>query len=234
MSLELNHPMTLEWSDHIQQVAEEFYEPVPVTLQNTKDLVHLVSKLTETVLDDLDPGRRFRRMTVCKRGCSVCCHARVAVSIPEMLVIGEAILKHPRREAIHQRAGALLSKGSACDLRVRARRGMMCPLNENGTCLIYADRPLECRSITSIDSTICREGEMRPYAPQFLLYKGAASGLSWGFARSVKREDWRATTLSEGVYAVLSDPKIMDDILEAKQNRFPTPPDLIESPPAFE
>jgi Fe-S-cluster containining protein len=74
----------------------------------------------------------------CRAGCDMCCHARLSVFAVEAASIADAL--------------ATISKTQP-DLRARIRRQAddperqdVCPLLVDGSCSVYDDRPLICRS----------------------------------------------------------------------------------------
>ena len=71
----------------------------------------------------------------CQTGCSDCCHARLTVTGVEAAAIRAELVSWdaPRRTALAANAAASLSDRCAA-------------LDPNGRCLIYAARPLVCRS----------------------------------------------------------------------------------------
>jgi Fe-S-cluster containining protein len=68
----------------------------------------------------------------CRSGCHDCCHQRLSVSPVEA---------EPIRAAL-----AALPSDVRARIADRAARGIDCAALEDGRCLIYADRPLVCRS----------------------------------------------------------------------------------------
>ena len=73
----------------------------------------------------------------CHTGCSDCCHTRLTVTRVEADAIAGELARWPaeRRAALVANARASRSPGDAC-----------AALDENGRCLVYAVRPIVCRS----------------------------------------------------------------------------------------
>jgi hypothetical protein len=71
----------------------------------------------------------------CRTGCSDCCHTRLTVTSVE----GEAIRQEIARWPLAQRAALLANATTAAPDRCAA-------LSPSGRCLIYAARPIVCRS----------------------------------------------------------------------------------------
>lgn len=78
----------------------------------------------------------------CANGCSSCCHVDLAVTAIEAVCIQRAVERLPEdtREGLQQRASALAKSRDSSD-------PLPCVmLDENGSCTIYADRPMICRT----------------------------------------------------------------------------------------
>lgn len=89
-------------------------------------------------VDAFADGVQQRRAAdmMCRRGCASCCHAELSVCAVEAAAIRAELdaLDTPVRAALHARAGAPSA----------APRCVM--LDEDDACVIYAARPLVCRS----------------------------------------------------------------------------------------
>ena len=141
---------------------------VPVGDVEPKDLLPVFWSLTDTVV-------RFRVETVaklgrplsCRAGCGACCVQLVPISRTEARHVADVVdgLEPERRAVVLERfrvakermraAGMLdrllaLSAPDNPDTPVAVARdyfrvGVPCPFLEEGSCSIYADRPLRCR-----------------------------------------------------------------------------------------
>jgi len=114
----------------------------------------------------------------CRAGCAHCCHLRVGVSIPELLVIFYELEAQSTKEGLayfKARVAETLDRGNTLKEDFWHGSQTPCPfLDEGGRCLIYAIRPFSCRAYHSIDETICRQGfeEKRVVqVPCFPLYR---------------------------------------------------------------
>lgn len=78
---------------------------------------------------------RHRARMHCAKGCSDCCHARLSVTLLEAAALAQCVSELPaeQREALADWAAR--DDDSAC-----------AALAESGDCLVYAARPLICRS----------------------------------------------------------------------------------------
>jgi Fe-S-cluster containining protein len=129
-----------------------------------------MEEFTRSVLD-LPEG------TACQAGCQYCCHLRLGVSIPEVIVIYKQLLAQATPEGlavIRQRIIDTDRKGNTLLESFWFESRTPCPfLNEKGRCLIYALRPFPCRAHHSTDVKICRESfekETSIQIPCFTLY----------------------------------------------------------------
>jgi Fe-S-cluster containining protein len=95
----------------------------------------------------------------CKKGCSVCCQAKVLAVAPEVLRIAAYL-----RESLGQEAqAALAARVKAADEKTRgllraerAEAHVPCPLlDDAGGCSVHPVRPLVCRSWSSYDAGQC-------------------------------------------------------------------------------
>ncbi len=130
------------------------------------------SSFTRALYDTLDEYQTAEReatatVVACSRGCSWCCHQMVCVFPGEMREITNHInkLAGPIRRSLRERARPILKKWvewfkqrlSVAEEQLRnpillaqAWVGKPCPmLQEDGSCGIYAARPLVCRTTTS-------------------------------------------------------------------------------------
>ncbi|HEY6838927.1 MAG TPA: YkgJ family cysteine cluster protein [Geobacteraceae bacterium] len=88
----------------------------------------------------------------CGKGCSGCCNLAVNTTFTEALRIAR-ILAEPAAARVRKHASRLLERvGEAADLKsfLRLHRQEIgsCPLlEEDGSCGVYAERPLSCRSL---------------------------------------------------------------------------------------
>jgi Fe-S-cluster containining protein len=91
----------------------------------------------------------------CTAGCAACCHQHVAVHAIEAV----AIAAHLGREdcaALRARLAATDSISATMDPPTRRRARLPCAfLDRDGSCAIYAVRPLRCRGVHARDATLC-------------------------------------------------------------------------------
>lgn len=99
----------------------------------------------------------------CAPGCAHCCRSPVAVVAAEALLVAaavERVLTASERLALRDRMAARKAALQGDPLGVS-----MCPLNVEGRCVVYEDRPYNCRIFHSFDVHAC-EGVFVGGAPQ--------------------------------------------------------------------
>lgn len=132
----------------------------------------------EQVFEYSDGKRRLH--LACRPGCNHCCTTPVSLIAPE----AAAIAAHLATDLKPEQTAALAARIGE---HRRARRAdphgpVMCPLNVDGNCIVYAARPLNCRKWHSFDEPACRRGFLANERTA-LIPRGAvradASGLVW-------------------------------------------------------
>jgi len=114
----------------------------------------------ENLVQRVDPAERVgERFPACGRERDTCCFDHFQVSLVEAVYLSSAFnrtLSREVREAVILRAVAVIRQ-STCSLPgpVPGKpahapgdtrpRGLACPLNQGGRCLVFAHRPLRCR-----------------------------------------------------------------------------------------
>jgi len=116
-----------------------------------------MEQFTESVFD-LPEG------SVCEQGCAHCCHLRVGVSIPEVLVIYSELAGQTTPEGftiLKERVLGAVAKGNTLDEAFWLTTRTPCPflgVDTNNLCLIYSLRPFSCRAYHSTDLDACKKG----------------------------------------------------------------------------
>lgn len=85
----------------------------------------------------------------CRAGCAGCCQVTLSVSAVEAQAIAEHLASLPpaERQRLRRRGRAALRAEAAAESSVETERQRPCVmLRRDGTCSIYAARPLVCRS----------------------------------------------------------------------------------------
>lgn len=96
----------------------------------------------------------------CRAGCHYCCHQQVMMT---SVADGEAILAAARDALDAQGYAELVARLRTQAAEIArppqpgaAPRRWTCPLLRDGRCLVYAVRPVACRSVVSSDAECCR------------------------------------------------------------------------------
>ncbi len=101
-----------------------------------------------------------RRLPVCQKGCSYCCHATVLASAPEILAIAAQVRTLPaaRREDVELRIHEGYARSSARTESERTAAADPCPLldPDDGSCAAHEVRPFACRAYHSLDVAPCK------------------------------------------------------------------------------
>lgn len=154
----------------------------------------------------------------CCPGCSACCHLTVEATIPEAILVAQALADpaHPRRPAVLAAAEAF----AGLDTAQRLRTGRPCPLLQaDKSCAVYDRRPLACRGFMAPEAGRCHaalanaiagsgDDTIRPHAlPQFFGrgYKAGISGLCRDLGLQHDTVELVAT-----VAALLEDPALAE------------------------
>lgn len=97
-------------------------------LDTYRQLVGRVDQFWMTVSD------LFPEHIVCSKGCDACC-THIGVSTVEAMALASAVaaLPEPEAQSVRDRARRMLD-------------GEDCPLLDDGSCLLYAARPIICRT----------------------------------------------------------------------------------------
>ncbi|HCY86851.1 MAG TPA: hypothetical protein DHV36_17105 [Desulfobacteraceae bacterium] len=163
--------------------------------------------------------------TVCAEGCAYCCHLRVGVSIPELLVLFSEVSRQATPEGLawfKDRVIETASKGDTLTETFWHSSQTPCPfLNGQGRCLIYAIRPFSCRAYHSTDVAVCRQGweELREVrVPCFPLYRTATDMYPAVFIRVMKEKGLASfqVGLVKGLAMLFETPGLTEQWLAGK------------------
>lgn len=155
----------------------------------------------------------------CATGCGWCCHLRVVVSIPELLVIhdeltaqttpeGMVYFESKMREA--DRAGDLL------DEQFWYESQTPCPfLDGRNACLIYPIRPFACRAHHSTDASVCQKGyeeKRQMMVPCFPLYRASTDMYASVLIRALADRGFASYQVGfvKGLAMLMADPDLTE------------------------
>lgn len=126
----------------------------------------------------------------CRPGCAHCCHLRVGVSIPELLVVFYELKAQSTQEGLEffkTQVAKTLARGNTLKEEFWHGSQTSCPfLAGGGHCLIYAIRPFSCRAYHSTDENVCRQGfeeKKEVQVPCFPLYRACTDMYSSVFIK---------------------------------------------------
>lgn len=160
-------------------------------------------------------GRWWKGLkTACNKGCWYCCTAWVSANAPQTIYFVKR-MGQDKREAFQARAIAAANqvKDMSFHQRLNSTQLTTCPALVDGACSNYDNRPMVCRSATSMDAEICRrtylefsnEDVPMPAAP--MMVRDALSTALWAASMRIGVD-----SLSHEFYgslaAVISNPDI--------------------------
>lgn len=101
----------------------------------------------------------------CKKGCSWCCHQEVFAVTHEFLYLNEYVQKHfsseEQEKALERaREKVKISRNKSLEEQLEIRAA--CLFLEEGSCTVYAARPMACRIYLSASEASCRKEYDRP------------------------------------------------------------------------
>jgi hypothetical protein len=100
----------------------------------------------------------------CTAGCDACCHQHIAIHAIEAVAIAGRI-GGPDAAALRARLAATDALTGPMDPPARRRARLRCAfLDPDGSCAIYAARPLRCRGVHSRDAALCQDQTRDPDA----------------------------------------------------------------------
>ncbi|WP_082326243.1 YkgJ family cysteine cluster protein [Sunxiuqinia dokdonensis] len=101
----------------------------------------------------------------CKKGCNYCCHQAVFANSYELHYLGNFVQKHFDSAGIRQIKAKAATKNqttSKLDEQSVLNFKSPCPLLKDGTCSVYAARPMACRIYLSTNVGSCIEFYQNP------------------------------------------------------------------------
>ena len=144
-----------------------------------------MEQFTKSVFDLLEG-------TSCKQGCAYCCHLKVGVSIPEVLVIYNELAAQTTPEGfefLKKRVLEVAAKGNTLTEDFWLSTRTPCPfldIDKNQLCMIYTLRPFSCRAYHSTEIAACQKGHeqgQETLIPCFPLYRATTDMYASIFTR---------------------------------------------------
>jgi Fe-S-cluster containining protein len=174
----------------------------------------------------------------CQAGCHFCCYLMATVSAPEALAIVrrlEETYPQPELEALKNRVAQAFQQTRALDNLGRIRARIPCPfLAEDGTCVIYAYRPLDCVTYHSLSRQACEDLLMQPEQGHPVnpslqaISLGLKTGLGQGIATAGLERPALRYELIEAIHIGLNDSQVLQKYLSG-QNLFEPAAIVIDS-----
>jgi hypothetical protein len=168
------------------QEALDSVEPIEKAIEFVQTEELLIAKLSVQLLMGNLPRLREQSGNpslnlACKPGCDACCSYRVAVSVPEVLVLAAHVARHftaEQRTTLRERLDHAPTVQPGYEWKAAHR----CALLVDGRCSVYSARPIACVGMNSFDAKSCAEGKGRSQAfvPQLFLAGARQQGLLLG------------------------------------------------------
>jgi Fe-S-cluster containining protein len=169
--------------------------------------------------------------SACKQGCAHCCHLRVGVSIPEVLVIYGELSGQTTPEGfalLKERVLGVVAKGNTLDNAFWLTTQNPCPfldVDTNRLCLIYSLRPFSCRAYHSTDLEACQKGfnlGRETMIPCFPLYRATTDMYSSIFTRVLAEKGFPSYQVGfvKALEILFNDKSASDEWLNNKQDVF--------------
>lgn len=184
------------------------HDAVRTTHESVDQLIAVLLK------DGVNPDGSVGVTLTCGKGCSACCYEPVFAERREVLLIAarllafdsevrERVVRRTREWLAEFRKSPLLKEEDPHVLDYRQLK-LACPLLERGECLVYDDRPSECRLHMAIGPREnCEDDAKRPdqtYVSNHDLTMGTVMKLA-----SEVQEDNRAELLMEHLGLLLAE-----------------------------
>jgi Fe-S-cluster containining protein len=179
----------------------------------------LTSQLMNAIEQKSDP-------LACKVGCHFCCYLMATVSAPEALTIVQRLKEtcsQQELEDIQQKIEWAYEQTQELDNLARVRARIPCPfLAEEGTCTIYAYRPLDCVTYHSLSRQACEEILVQPErghpanAGLQAVGIGIKTGLGQGIVAANLEHPALRYELIEAMHICLNDEQAMGKYLAGK------------------
>ncbi len=143
----------------------------------------------------LERSLREGRPSECRKGCAWCCHQPVYAVTHELLYLHAHVKANfggEFREGMLERARLKVKEIQNSAMRGVPETRMPCPFLEEGSCRIYAVRPMACRIYLSSSVAACRAAYANPaddqqFAELYAFPLQAGRMLNQGFVACLKQ-----------------------------------------------
>lgn len=160
--------------------------------------VDLLSTAMSQFIQSLPP---MPEETSCKTGCAYCCHLRVGVSIPEVIILSawmNSVLSDQALELFKNRIILATKSGDTLTEEFWHTSQTPCPfldIEGENTCLVYEVRPFSCRAYHSTDLAVCQSGfdeKKETQIPCFPLYRAFTDMYSTLFIQTMSKKGFHS------------------------------------------
>ncbi|WP_163707321.1 YkgJ family cysteine cluster protein [Mangrovibacterium lignilyticum] len=130
------------------------------------DCVNEAYKAIDGLIDSILAMAKKENVTVdCKNGCAYCCHQAVYANSFELHYLGNFISQNftpDQQEEVKKKAKEKKATTEKLSHEEVLKYKSPCPLLKNGSCTVYAARPMACRIYLSMKLNTCIEFYKNP------------------------------------------------------------------------
>ena len=213
------------------RVVRKFSRTLMCSVGSGAELSGLVHLLTVAVERDLARFSDFQQGSriACGPGCGACCVLNVTILFPEAVAISRFIQRHFSADELQDlriRMQELHGRTRWLDDEERLFLRAPCAfLDQQGSCMIHAVRPLLCRSVTSTDATACHDAlstvalDGVPSVEMNLFHKQLIETVycEFGWTLQFLGFDHRPMRLTAAVLALLDEPEMIASFVSGEK-----------------
>jgi hypothetical protein len=155
------------------------------------------------------------QQVACRKGCFWCCTLKVGVTVPEVMAIVAHLEAAPEQlEVVRKRAAELAKDPRILSDTEKPKARIGCALlTEDGSCGVYAVRPIPCRGWLSTDVESCKKHLDGEGEPRFVLSVARNTGfVQLGLAKAmddIERYPY-LVELTSGLDIALNEPNAIE------------------------
>ena len=213
------------------RVVRKFSRTLMCSVGSGAELSGLVHLLTVAVERDLARFSDFQQGSriACGPGCGACCVLNVTILFPEAVAISRFIQRHfsaDELQGLRIRMQELHGRTRWLDDEERLFLRAPCAfLDQQGSCMIHAVRPLLCRSVTSTDATACHDAlsmvalDGVPSVEMNLFHKQLIETVycEFGWTLQFLGFDHRPMRLTAAVLSLLDEPEMIASFVSGEK-----------------